>query len=70
VAKVIRSKRTVIKTGKLGKYYKGGFDSKMSKREATLILAVKDSTTKSEIKDAHRKLMMLNHPDSGRDLCL
>ncbi|KOB66138.1 DnaJ domain-containing protein [Operophtera brumata] len=38
------------------KYYKGGFESKMTKREASLILG---------IRDAHRKIMLLNHPDRG-----
>jgi DnaJ family protein C protein 19 len=37
----------------------------MSKREAALILSVPPSASKKEIKDAHRRLMMLNHPDSG-----
>jgi DnaJ family protein C protein 19 len=37
----------------------------MSKREATLILGVREKSTKNEIKESHRKLMMLNHPDSG-----
>jgi DnaJ family protein C protein 19 len=66
LAKMARSKGSVLKTGKIGKYYKGGFDSKMTKREAALILAIRESATKSEVKEAHRRLMMLNHPDSGR----
>lgn len=37
----------------------------MTKREAILILSVREKSTKTEIRDAHRKLMMLNHPDSG-----
>jgi DnaJ family protein C protein 19 len=60
-----RSRSSVLQTGKIGKYYKGGFDAKMSKREAALILAIRESATKNEIKEAHRRLMMLNHPDSG-----
>ncbi len=52
-------------SGKIGRAYKGGFDAVMSKREATLILGVREKATKSEIKESHRKLMMLNHPDSG-----
>ena len=52
-------------SGKIGRSYKGGFDAKMSKREATLILSVREKATKLEIRESHRKLMMLNHPDSG-----
>jgi len=52
-------------SGKVGKSYKGGFDAKMTKREATLILGVREKSTKVEIRESHRKLMMLNHPDSG-----
>ena len=52
-------------SGKIGRSYKGGFDPVMSKREATLILGVREKSTKTEIKESHRKLMMLNHPDSG-----
>ena len=49
----------------MGKYYKGGFDHTMSRREAALILAVRESASKKELREAHRRLMMLNHPDSG-----
>ncbi|EDW72748.1 uncharacterized protein Dwil_GK17173 [Drosophila willistoni] len=47
------------------KYYKGGFEPKMSKREAALILGVNPSANKLKIKDAHKKIMLLNHPDRG-----
>ncbi|XP_017137810.1 mitochondrial import inner membrane translocase subunit TIM14 isoform X1 [Drosophila miranda] len=47
------------------KYYKGGFDPKMNKREAALILGVNPSASKLKIKDAHKKIMLLNHPDRG-----
>jgi DnaJ family protein C protein 19 len=52
-------------SGKIGRSYKGGFDVKMSKREATLILGIREKSSKTEIRESHRKLMMLNHPDSG-----
>ncbi|KAG5519623.1 hypothetical protein PMAC_001778 [Pneumocystis sp. 'macacae'] len=46
--------------------YKGGFDKEMSIREAFLILSLNESTlSKSKLKDAHRKIMLLNHPDRG-----
>lgn len=47
------------------KYYKGGFEMKMSKREAGLILGVSPSASKSKLKDAHKRIMLLNHPDRG-----
>ncbi len=47
------------------KYYEGGFDDKMTRREAALILGVRESSTAKRIKDAHRKLLILNHPDTG-----
>ena len=46
------------------KYYKGGFDDKMTKREAALILGVQESASKQRIRDAHRKLLILNHSDT------
>lgn len=42
-----------------------GFDATMSRREAAAILGVRETSTKQQIKDAHRKIMMLNHPDRG-----
>lgn len=47
------------------KYYKGGFEPKMSKREAALILGVTPSTNSKKVSDAHKKIMLLNHPDRG-----
>ncbi|KAG8231597.1 hypothetical protein J437_LFUL012289 [Ladona fulva] len=47
------------------KYYKGGFEPKMTKREACLILGVSPSASKTKIKEAHKRLMALNHPDRG-----
>jgi DnaJ family protein C protein 19 len=47
------------------KFYRGGFEPKMSKREAALILGVSPSASKTKIKDAHKKIMLLNHPDRG-----
>ncbi|CRL05696.1 CLUMA_CG018728, isoform A [Clunio marinus] len=47
------------------KYYRGGFDPKMNKREASLILGVSPSASKIKIKDAHKRIMLLNHPDRG-----
>jgi len=43
----------------------GGFEATMSRREASQILDVSERGSKQQIKDAHRKMMMLNHPDRG-----
>uniref|UniRef100_A0A2K6S2N6 Mitochondrial import inner membrane translocase subunit TIM14 n=1 Tax=Saimiri boliviensis boliviensis TaxID=39432 RepID=A0A2K6S2N6_SAIBB len=40
-----------------GGYYRGGFEPKMTKREAALILG--------KISDAHGRIMLLNDPDKG-----
>ncbi|KAF9918701.1 DnaJ sub C member 15 [Lobosporangium transversale] len=49
-----------------GKYYKGGFEAKMDRREAALILGLKESgLNSSKLKEAHRRIMLLNHPDRG-----
>ena len=47
------------------KYYDGGFEEKMTCREAALILGIRESSTTARIKDAHRKLLIINHPDTG-----
>lgn len=47
------------------RFYKGGFEDKMTKREASLILGVRESADVSRIRDRHRKLLMQNHPDTG-----
>lgn len=45
--------------------YKGGFEEEMTRREAALILGVRESADPKRIKDRHRKLLMANHPDAG-----
>ncbi|KAG7722860.1 hypothetical protein KL949_000090 [Ogataea haglerorum] len=48
------------------KFYKGGFDPKMNAKEALRILDLKESTlTKAKLKENHRRIMLLNHPDKG-----
>lgn len=46
-------------------YYDGGFEEKMSRREAALILGVRETATVERIKEAHRRVLLLNHPDRG-----
>jgi len=52
--------------GRMGRqFYQGGFESVMTRAEAAKILGVRQYAPKDKVKDAHRKLMMANHPDSG-----
>ncbi|KAI0749341.1 hypothetical protein C8Q80DRAFT_1102130 [Daedaleopsis nitida] len=45
---------------------KGGFKAKMDRKEAIAILGLKDSLQlKKQLKDAHRQIMLANHPDRG-----
>lgn len=47
-------------------FYKGGFGSKMTAKEALQILNLKETTlTKKKLKDTHRRIMLANHPDKG-----
>lgn len=46
-------------------YYKGGFQAEMNRREAALILGLRESAAEERIKEAHRRIMIANHPDSG-----
>jgi DnaJ family protein C protein 19 len=49
-----------------GKFLKGGFDPKMNAKEALKILELKESTINmKKLKDNHRRIMLLNHPDKG-----
>ncbi|GLT92420.1 hypothetical protein SLE2022_102590 [Rubroshorea leprosula] len=47
------------------KFYDGGFQSTMTRREAALILGVRESTPLDKVKEAHRRMMIANHPDAG-----
>jgi curved DNA-binding protein CbpA len=47
------------------KFYKGGFDKTINRREAALILGVRETADKKSIALAHRKIMLANHPDRG-----
>ncbi|KAL5005011.1 hypothetical protein ScPMuIL_018467 [Solemya velum] len=52
-------------SGAFSKYYRGGFEPTMSKREAGLILGVSPAASKAKIREAHKRIMLLNHPDKG-----
>ncbi|KAI9882436.1 MAG: mitochondrial import inner membrane translocase subunit TIM14 [Watsoniomyces obsoletus] len=53
--------------GMLGKsFYKGGFEPRMNRREAILILQLNERIlSRDRIRKNHRQLMLLNHPDRG-----
>ncbi|OHW91537.1 mitochondrial chaperone [Colletotrichum incanum] len=61
--------------GAMGKaFYKGGFEPRMNKREACLILSLQvvnivfyreSGISRDKVRKAHRTLMLLNHPDRG-----
>lgn len=57
--------RYLVRVGSAVRYYKGGFESNMSRREAGLILGLSPSTNIETIKQAHKRIMLLNHPDRG-----
>jgi DnaJ family protein C protein 19 len=47
------------------KYYRGPFDDPMTRAEAAKILGIRESAPPEKVKERHRKLLMLNHPDAG-----
>ena len=49
----------------MGRSTTSGFEATMSRREASQILGISERSSKQQIKEAHRKIMMLNHPDRG-----
>ncbi|TKA61080.1 Mitochondrial import inner membrane translocase subunit tim14 [Cryomyces minteri] len=66
-AGLVALRRSRGTTNALGKaYYKGGFEPKMNRREAALILETSErGITKEILRKKHRQLMLLNHPDRG-----
>lgn len=50
---------------RMRRFYEGGFQPTMTKREAALILGVRENATPDKVKEAHRKVMVANHPDAG-----
>jgi len=65
MAATLKKQIDQIPGGVNSRFYKGGFEPKMSKREAGLILGVSPSAHGKKIKDAHKRIMLLNHPDRG-----
>ncbi|KAJ5077509.1 hypothetical protein M0811_06032 [Anaeramoeba ignava] len=48
-----------------GPNHQNGFETQMTRNEAAKILNVKKSSSHDKIKEAHLKLIYLNHPDRG-----
>lgn len=46
-------------------HMQGGFLPQMTRREASQILGLREMPQEQAIKDAHRRIMIANHPDSG-----
>ena len=46
-------------------FYKGGFLPEMTRREAALILGLREGAQEARVRDAHRRIMIANHPDAG-----
>lgn len=58
-------KLAFTKTGPRG-FYTGGFGPRMTKKEALQVLNLRENTlTQTKLKEVHRKIMLLNHPDRG-----
>ena len=59
--------RMIVRQGAITsvKYYKGGFEPVMTRREASLILGLSPNSHSDKIKQAHKRIMLLNHPDKG-----
>ncbi|XP_030642820.1 dnaJ homolog subfamily C member 15 [Chanos chanos] len=65
LGQVISETAKKFPTSSFSAYYKGGFEQKMTKREASLVLGISPNSTKAKIREAHRRIMVLNHPDKG-----
>ncbi|KAF5467158.1 hypothetical protein F2P56_017013, partial [Juglans regia] len=50
---------------RMRKFYEGGFQPTMTKREAALILGIRENATPDKVKEVHRRVMVANHPDAG-----
>ncbi|CAM8995847.1 unnamed protein product [Rhodiola kirilowii] len=50
---------------RLPRFYPGGFEQVMTRREAARILGIREHSPLEKIREAHRRVMLANHPDSG-----
>ena len=47
-----------MKAWENSKYHKGGFEGKMTRREAALILGISPNSDAKKIRDAHKRVMI------------
>ncbi|KAA8495645.1 Mitochondrial import inner membrane translocase subunit TIM14-1 [Porphyridium purpureum] len=45
--------------------YQGPFEADMTRAEALKVLGIREGASRDAIRDSHRRLMRLNHPDTG-----
>jgi DnaJ family protein C protein 19 len=57
--------RTRAAMPRVRRFYPGGFEREMTRREAALILGVRERAAFDKIKEAHKRVMVANHPDAG-----
>lgn len=50
---------------RIRRFYEGGFQPTMTRREAALILGIRESVAQEKVREAHRRVMTANHPDAG-----
>lgn len=50
---------------KIPRAYNGPFEKEMTRSEALKILGLREGAPRDAIRESHRKLMRLNHPDTG-----
>ncbi|KAI3996905.1 hypothetical protein MKX01_021181 [Papaver californicum] len=50
---------------RIRRFYEGGFQHTMTRREAALILGIRERDAMEKIREAHRRVMVANHPDHG-----
>ncbi|XP_051567168.1 dnaJ homolog subfamily C member 15-like [Myxocyprinus asiaticus] len=65
LGQVITEAAKKMPSASISAYYRGGFEQKMTKREASLILGISPNSTKAKVREAHIRIMILNHPDKG-----
>lgn len=46
-------------------FLQGGFETDMSRKEALNVLGLREGAARDKIREAHRRLMRNNHPDTG-----
>ena len=46
-------------------FLQNGFEATMSRAEALHILGLREGASRDKIREAHRRLMRINHPDAG-----